>query len=170
MVHPPSHRTPGTVATPGDRVGRCRRRRPQTNRCRWPRGTVATVSTSATESGRAPDLDADWDREFQRQLGFDIDHGHLQGLGDISLVTNLIVLRTSGLYHDTPSTYDKDGKLVALPKRGDPDFSATVNVLAGIKLPTGDASRLKENYKPEVEDAPDSGIGPHDLTLGTGSV
>ena len=109
-------------------------------------------------------------RSFQRQLGFDIDRGHLQGLGDMSLIANYIVLRTSGLYHDTPSQYDKDGKIVKLPQRGEPDFSAIVNLRAGLKFPTGDASRLKENYKEEVEGAPDSGIGPHDLTLGTGSV
>lgn len=36
VVHLPSHRTSGTAATPGDRLGRWRRRRPQTNGCLWP--------------------------------------------------------------------------------------------------------------------------------------
>src|SRR5262245_9684156 len=35
MVHPPSHRTLGTAATPDARFGRWRRRSPQTNGWRW---------------------------------------------------------------------------------------------------------------------------------------
>ena len=45
-----------------------------------------------------------------------------------------------------------------------------MNITAGVKLPSGDTSHLKENFNPGVDGAPDSGIGPHDLTLGTGSV
>src|SRR4029453_17694085 len=40
----------------------------------------------------------------------------------------------------------------------------------GVKFPTGDSSRLKEEFNEvEVEGAPESGIHGHDLTLGTGS-
>ncbi len=109
-------------------------------------------------------------RSFQRQLGFGIDRGHVSGLGDITLTASYIVLKKEGLFHETAGSYSKDGKTVAAPRRGEPDFTATVNLIAGVKLPTGDTGRLKENFKPEVEGAPDSGIGPHDLTLGTGSV
>jgi hypothetical protein len=109
-------------------------------------------------------------RAFQRQLGFDIDRGHVSGLGDISLTVNAIVWKTEGLYHERASSYAKDGKTMVHGGRGEPDFTAVVNVTAGVKLPTGSTSRLKENFLPEVEGAPDSGIGPHDLTLGTGSV
>ena len=109
-------------------------------------------------------------RSFQRLQGFDIDRGHISGLGDISLVANYVILRKEGMYQETEGSYSKDGKTLSAPQRGEPDFSATVNLLAGIKLPTGDTGILKENFKPEVEGAPDSGIGPHDLTLGTGSV
>lgn len=109
-------------------------------------------------------------RDFQRQLGFGIDRGHVDGLGDLTLAVNAIVFKKEALFHDEAASYSKDGKAVTPARRGEPDFSATVNITAGIKLPTGDTDRLKENYRPDVEGAPDSGIGPHDLTLGTGSV
>jgi len=58
MVHPASHRTPGTEATPGERFGRWRRRRPQTNGCRWAfRYAVARAtadSISSHDSNRRP--------------------------------------------------------------------------------------------------------------------
>ena len=54
--------------------------------------------------------------------------------------------------------------------RGEPDFSATLNLSAGLKFPTGDSSRIKEEFnETEVEGAPESGIHGHDLALGTGS-
>ncbi len=109
-------------------------------------------------------------RSFQRQLGFDIDRGHVSGLGDISLTVNAVVFKKEALFHDQEASYAKDGKTTTPAQRGEPDFTARVSVTGGVKLPTGDTDRLKENYQPEVEGAPDSGIGPHDLTLGTGSV
>lgn len=108
-------------------------------------------------------------RSFQRQLGFGIDRGHDTGIGDISLLANWIVFKKEALFHDEDSL-SKDGKTTVSRTVGEPDFSITFNLLAGVKLPTGSTSRLKENFRPEVEGAPDSGIGPHDLTLGTGSV
>ncbi|MDR3404202.1 MAG: hypothetical protein P4L99_17015 [Chthoniobacter sp.] len=109
-------------------------------------------------------------RSFQRQLGFGIDRGHVSGLGDISLTVNATVFKKEALFHEQDASYSKDGKTVTPAQRGEPDFTATVSLTAGVKLPTGDTDRLKENYAPAVEGAPDSGIGPHDLTLGTGSV
>ncbi|EDY17740.1 hypothetical protein CfE428DRAFT_4779 [Chthoniobacter flavus Ellin428] len=109
-------------------------------------------------------------RAFQRQLGFDIDRGHVDGLGDLTLTTNVTVFRKEALFHEEAASYSKDGKQVMPARRGEPDFSATVSLTAGIKFPTGDSDRLKENYRPDVEGAPDSGIGPHDLALGSGSV
>jgi hypothetical protein len=109
-------------------------------------------------------------RSFQRQLGFAIDRGHVSGLGDVSVTANVIVFKKKALFHETESSFSKDGKTSASSQRGEPDFSATVNLTTGIKLPTGDTGRLKENFAPDVDGAPDSGIGPHDLTLGTGSV
>jgi hypothetical protein len=43
-------------------------------------------------------------------------------------------------------------------------------LLTGIKFPTGDSSRLEEEFEEvEIPGAPESGIHGHDLTLGTGS-
>jgi hypothetical protein len=43
-------------------------------------------------------------------------------------------------------------------------------LLTGIKFPTGDSSRLEEEFHEiEIPGAPESGIHGHDLTLGTGS-
>lgn len=109
-------------------------------------------------------------RAFQRQLGFDIDRGHVSGLGDIALTANVIVFKKEALYHQEEASFSKDGKTMMPARRGEADFSATVNLIAGVKFPTGDTSRLKENFAEQVEGAPESGIGPHDLTLGTGSV
>jgi hypothetical protein len=52
----------------------------------------------------------------------------------------------------------------------EPEFTASVVLLAGVKFPTGDTSRLKEEFNEvETPGAPESGIHGHDLTLGTGS-
>lgn len=112
------------------------------------------------------------DRSFRRQLGFGIDSGHVAGLGDITLTANAIVFKKEALFHEMPMPggLGKDWKSMVPEMQGEPDFSATVNITAGVKLPTGDTSRLLENFLPQVDGAPPSGIGPHDLTLGTGSV
>lgn len=50
------------------------------------------------------------------------------------------------------------------------DFAVSALLIGGIKLPTGDSSRIKEEFnEEEVPRAPASGIHGHDLTLGTGS-
>lgn len=52
----------------------------------------------------------------------------------------------------------------------EPDFTASGLLLLGAKFPTGDSSRLKEEFDEiEIPGAPESGIHGHDLTLGTGS-
>ena len=109
-------------------------------------------------------------RAFQRRLGFAIDRSHVSGLGDIALTASVVAFHKEALFHAEAAGLAKDGKSVAAPQRGEADFSATINLIAGVKLPTGDTGRLRENFAPEVDGAPDSGIGPHDLTLGTGSV
>jgi hypothetical protein len=106
-------------------------------------------------------------RSFQRPEGFAIDHGTEAGLGDISLLGQLVVFRTqSGGGRDV----EFDGKSPRMVTRP-PDFTASIVLLTGIKLPTGDSSRIKEEFhEVEVPGAPVSGIHGHDLTLGTGSV
>src|SRR5205823_6450459 len=50
------------------------------------------------------------------------------------------------------------------------DCTCSIVALAGLKFPTGDSSRLKEEFhEVEIPGAPESGIHGHDLTLGTGS-
>jgi hypothetical protein len=107
-------------------------------------------------------------RSFRRPVGFGIEHGTVSGLGDISFSANLVLLKKEPLFHEEPLGSEKDGKAALLLKR-EPDFAATVILSAGLKLPTGDPGELGEP-EVDVEGAPASGIGGHDLTLGTGSV
>src|SRR5437016_235578 len=52
----------------------------------------------------------------------------------------------------------------------EPDFTISAVLLTGLKFPTGDSSRIKEEFHEiNVPGAPESGIHGHDLTLGTGS-
>jgi hypothetical protein len=109
-------------------------------------------------------------RSFKRPEGFDIEHGHESGLGDLSLLANFVVFRTGGSERREPAVTARDGKSVAMIHPSEPDFSASLNLLAGVKFPTGDASRIKEEFvEEEIEGAPASGIHGHDLALGTGS-
>lgn len=107
-------------------------------------------------------------RSFARPEGFAIDRGTESGLGDVSL------LLKSVLYH-----YESAGRREMRFEPGDkspvavmhePDLTASLVLLTGVKFPTGDSSRIKEEFNEvEVEGAPESGIHGHDLTLGTGS-
>ncbi|HEV7402312.1 MAG TPA: hypothetical protein VGO11_05275 [Chthoniobacteraceae bacterium] len=109
-------------------------------------------------------------RSYKRPEGFEIEHGHEAGLGDISLLANFVAFHKEGLFRETPGGLAKDGKTTLPTERGEPDFSTTLNLIAGVKFPTGDSSRIKEEFNEvEVEGAPESGIHGHDLTLGTGS-
>ena len=105
-------------------------------------------------------------REFKRPEGFAIDHGTESGLGDISLLLNTVAYHyTSGARRD----FDVAGKNPVVIER-EPDFTFSVVFLTGLKFPTGDSSRLEEEFREvEIPGAPPSGIHGHDLTLGTGS-
>ena len=86
-------------------------------------------------------------RSYNRPEGFATDKGTEIGFGDASLLGRFLITRI-----------DK------------PDVTFIWNALAGVKLPTGSASRLKEEFhEVEVEGAPESGIHGHDLALGSGS-
>ena len=109
-------------------------------------------------------------RSYKRPVGFDIQRGTVSGVGDVSLLANFVVLRKEALFRETGGGLSKDGKTTLPVARGEPDFSATLNLSAGLKFPTGDSSRIKEEFnETEVEGAPESGIHGHDLALGTGS-
>lgn len=106
-------------------------------------------------------------RYYKRPEGLDIERGTVSGLGDVSLLGRLELFRFSGLGKQGSGACD--GKSTVCPS-GEPDFSASVVALAGLKFPTGDSSRLKEEFnEDEVEGAPLSGIHGHDLALGSGS-
>jgi hypothetical protein len=106
-------------------------------------------------------------REFKRPEGFAIDRGTESGLGDVS-----ILLKTVAFHYSSPArrTFEVSGKNpIAIEHEPDLTFSAVL--LTGLKLPTGDSSRLEEEFHEiEIPGAPPSGIHGHDLTLGTGSV
>ena len=105
-------------------------------------------------------------RDFRRPEGFGIDEGTESGLGDVSLLTKAV------LWHFASAAYREfkiEGKN-PIAIEHEPDCTASLIALAGIKFPTGDTSRLKEEFhEMEIPGAPASGIHGHDLTLGTGS-
>jgi hypothetical protein len=105
-------------------------------------------------------------RDFRRPEGFAIDEGTVSGLGDISLLAKAVV------WHFASAAYREfkiEGKN-PIAIEHEPDCTASVIALAGIKFPTGDTSRLKEEFhEMQIPGAPESAIHGHDLTLGTGS-
>lgn len=91
-------------------------------------------------------------REFRRPVEGGLERDDESGLGDVTLVG-----------HFTPVRYEK--------------MHTTFNwsVFAGVKLPTGDSARLKEETEhghehEEEEGHLESGVHGHDLALGSGSV
>ncbi len=105
-------------------------------------------------------------RQFKRPEGLGIEHGTEAGLGDLSLLLNTVVFHyLSGARKD----FDVSGKNpVAIEL--EPDFTFSSILLTGVKFPTGDSSRLEEEFhETKIPGAPRSGIHGHDLALGTGS-
>jgi hypothetical protein len=106
-------------------------------------------------------------RSFERPEGLGIDHGTESGLGDISLLAKYVLFHVErgGTAH--PDFSDpKSPRMVST----EPDFTASVVLLSGVKFPTGNTDRLKEEFdETTVPGAAESGIHGHDLTLGTGS-
>ena len=106
-------------------------------------------------------------REFKRPEGFAIDRGTESGFGDISLLLKTVLLHYSA---GARREFDVEGKNPIAIER-EPDFTFSAVLLTGLKLPTGDSSRIKEEFHEiDIPGAPPSGIHGHDLTLGTGSV
>ena len=105
-------------------------------------------------------------RDFRRPEGFTIDEGNVSGLGDVSLLAKAVLWRFASTAR---REFDVQGKNpVAIEHES--DCTCSIDALAGLKFPTGDPSRLEEEFhEVEVPGAPESGIHGHDLTLGTGS-
>jgi hypothetical protein len=105
-------------------------------------------------------------REFKRPEGFQIDRGTISGLGDISLLLKTVVFQYAS---PARRSFEFEGKNPVAVEH-EPDFTISTILLTGIKFPTGDSSRLEEEFhEVEIPGAPESGIHGHDLTLGTGS-
>jgi hypothetical protein len=106
-------------------------------------------------------------RSFERTEGFAIDRGTESGLGDISLLGKFVVFRKEAGGGRSVAFDDPKNPRIT---RTEPSFTVSAVLIGGVKLPTGDTRRLKEEFNEiEVEGAPESGIHGHDLTLGTGS-
>ena len=106
-------------------------------------------------------------REFKRPEGFTIEHGTEAGFGDLSLLLNTVAFRYAS---GGRKEFDVSGKNPVAIEHG-PDLTLSAVLLTGLKFPTGDSSRLEEEFHEiEIPGAPRSGIHGHDLTLGTGSV
>ena len=88
-------------------------------------------------------------RSFRRPEGASIKNGSESGIGDVSLVAQVQLFE-----HLTEDT------------------ALTMIVLGGVKFPTGDSDRLKEeehDETPPPPGVPESAVHGHDLALGSGS-
>lgn len=105
-------------------------------------------------------------RAFRRPQGFTIDEGSVSGLGDVSLLARAVIWRfASTAWRE----FNVEGKNPVAIEH-EPDCTCSIVALAGVKFPTGDPSRLKEEFHElEIPGAPENAIHGHDLTLGTGS-
>lgn len=105
-------------------------------------------------------------RSFERPEGFAIDRGTESGVGDVSLLGKFVLFHTKSGGRREVIFDDKSPRMIA----HEPNFTASIVFLTGVKFPTGDSSRIKEEFSEvEIPGAPESGIHGHDLTLGTGS-
>ena len=106
------------------------------------------------------------ERDYKRPEGFKTDRGDESGLGDVSLLVNYVAVKIARDVDQSAAGAKDHREETGRPK----DFTFSFNVLAGVKLATGDPSRIKEEFNEvEVEGAPESGIHGHDLALGSGS-
>jgi len=105
-------------------------------------------------------------RDFRRPEGFAIDEGNVSGIGDVSLLVKAVLWRfASTAWRE----FNVEGKNPVAVEH-EPDCTCSVVALAGLKFPTGDSSRLEEEFhEVEIPGAPENAIHGHDLTLGTGS-
>ncbi|HEX4638890.1 MAG TPA: hypothetical protein VH170_05330 [Chthoniobacterales bacterium] len=105
-------------------------------------------------------------RDFKRPEGFNIDRDSESGIGDMSILLRTVAFKYS---RGGGRSFDVSGKNPVAMEQ-EPDFNFSAVLLTGLKFPTGDTSRLEEEFHEiNVPGAPASGIHGHDLTLGTGS-
>ncbi|MFL6531529.1 MAG: hypothetical protein ACJ8KX_13760 [Chthoniobacterales bacterium] len=106
-------------------------------------------------------------RSFARPEGFELDRGTESGLGDISLLGKFVLFhKEAGGGRSVNFDDPKNPRM----QSSEPDFTFSAILIGGVKFPTGNTSRIKEEFEEEeIPGAPESGIHGHDLTLGTGS-
>jgi hypothetical protein len=106
-------------------------------------------------------------RSFERPEGFTIDRGTESGLGDVSLLGKFVVFhREAGAMREKTFDDPKNPRV----EEHEPNFTASALLFGGVKFPTGDTRRIREEFdEVEIPGAPVSGIHGHDLTLGTAS-
>ena len=120
------------------------------------------------------------DREYKRPEGFTNQRGTVSGLGDMSLLLNFVALHKETNFGSAATHAPTDAKDAGKDQRppgssqplGSPqkDFTFSLNLIAGVKFPTGSAGRIKEEFNEvEIAGATPSGIHGHDLALGSGS-
>src|SRR5207302_1159520 len=97
-------------------------------------------------------------REFKRPESFAIDRVTVSGLSDVSLLLRTVLFHYASPGRRTFHFEDKTPVAIDL----EPDFTASAILLTGIKFPTGDSSRLEEEFHEiEIPGAPVSGIHGH---------
>jgi hypothetical protein len=97
-------------------------------------------------------------RDFRRPEGFAIDEGNVSGLGDVSLLAKAVLWRFASTAR---REFNVEGKN-PLAIEHESDCTCSIVALAGLKLPTGDSSRLEEEFhEVEIPGAPPSGIHGH---------
>jgi hypothetical protein len=86
-------------------------------------------------------------REFKRPEGFEIQRGTVSGLGDVSLL-----LKTVLFHYASPAqrSFEFQDKKTPIAVEHEPDFTVSAILLTGVKFPTGDSSKLKEEFH-EIE-------------------
>src|SRR5205809_1121565 len=89
-------------------------------------------------------------REFKRPEGFQIDRGTVSGLGDISLLLKTVLFHYAS---PTRRSFQFQGKNPVAIEH-EPDFTVSAILLTGIKFPTGDSSRLEEDFMKSISPAP----------------
>src|SRR5207249_7353915 len=105
-------------------------------------------------------------RDFRRPEAFAIDEGTVNGIGDVSLLAKAVLWRFASTAR---REFNVEGKNpVAIEHES--HCTCSIVALAGLKFPSGDSSRLEEEFhEVEIPGAPENAIHGHDLTLGTGS-
>src|SRR4029453_13532994 len=82
-------------------------------------------------------------REFKRPEGFEIQRGTVSGLGDVSLLLKTVLFH----YASPPQrSFEFQDKKTPIAVEHEPDFTVSAILLTGVKFPTGDSSKLKEEF------------------------